>query len=303
MAMSTTRKRGACFIFEKPLVSRLPFEVEVQVDRIENKRPRIAATTTTIAATTRPPSPPAHEDLDLDVNTSETVETQQQWWTREVLQERHRREEPDSSQSAIAAAVDEDDDRGCCRLGGTWDVREGRRDTRGGTRGGTRPSLEKGEPECLGKEAVSTAATGGAGPGRTLVQLKIDAMFAVPGLPCTPPSECSGRTPDAELRDGEERAGTTSSRGDGAMDVEVGVGAESREEGGPACYACRGALGAAGGDVLCSFCDRAACQACWQRCSACEVPHCSLCLAADYNSQFECYFCPPCYQDKRLESC
>ncbi|CAN0233347.1 unnamed protein product [Ectocarpus sp. 6 AP-2014] len=292
MAMSSTRKRGAFFIFEKPLVSRLPFEVEVDGGVLAKKRARIAATTTT--ETTRPPSPPAHEDLD--VNTSENVETQQ-WWTREALQERHRREEADSSSSSSAiAAVGADVERGCWS-GGSWGAREGRRDTRAGTR----PSLEKGEPECLDEEAVSTAAARGAGPRRTLVQLKIDAMFAVPGLPCTPPSECSGRNPDAQLCDGP-CAGTTS-RGDGAMDVDVGVGAEPREEGGPACYACRGALGTAGGDILCSFCDRAACQACWQRCSACELPHCSLCLAADYNSQFECYFCPPCYQDERLESC
>ncbi|CAM9396244.1 unnamed protein product [Ectocarpus sp. 13 AM-2016] len=292
MAMSTTRKRGAFFVFEKPLVSRLPFEVEVDAGGLAKKRARIAATTTT--ESTRPPPPPAHEDLD--VNTSENVETQQ-WWTREALQERHRGEEADSSSSSSPIApVGADVERGCS-LGGSWSATEGRR----GTRGGTRQSLERVEPECLEKEALSTATTRGAGPGRTLVQLKIDAMFAVPGLPCTPPSECSGRNPDAKICDGD-CAGTTS-RGDGSMDVDVGVGAEPREEGGPACYACRGALGTAGGDILCSFCDRAACQACWQRCSTCGVPHCSLCLAADYNSQFECYFCPPCYQDERLESC
>ncbi|CAB1119344.1 unnamed protein product [Ectocarpus sp. CCAP 1310/34] len=293
MAMSTTRKRGAFYVFEKPLVSRLPFEAEVDAGGLARKRVRIAATTTT--ETTRPPSPPAHEDLD--VNTSENVETQH-WWTREALQERHRGEEADScSSSSAIAPVGADVGRGCW-LGGRWGAREGSgRDTRGGTR----PSMERVEPECPDKQAVSTAATGGAGPGRTLVQLKIDAMFAVPGLPCTPPSECSGRIANAELCDGE--CARTTCRGDGAMDVDVGVGAEPGEEGGPACYACRGALGTAGGDILCSFCDRAACQACWQRCSACGVPHCSLCLAADYNSQFECYFCPSCYQDKRLECC
>lgn len=87
------------------------------------------------------------------------------------------------------------------------------------------------------------------------------------------------------------------------VDVDVDAGAQvDVEEGQAACYACRSGLGMEGGDILCSFCDRAACQGCWQKCFACEIPHCSLCLAADYSSQFECYFCPPCYQDRRLES-
>lgn len=158
MAMSTTRKRGACFIFEKPLVSRLPFEVEVEdsLAKKRAKRARIAATTITETITTRPPSPPAHEDLDD--KTSENVETQP-WWTRETLQERHRREEADScSSSSAIAAVDVDVDRGCW-LGDSWSAREGRRDTGGRTR----PFLEKGGPECLDKGAVPTVARGGVG--------------------------------------------------------------------------------------------------------------------------------------------
>eukprot|EP00752_Nemacystus_decipiens_P010287 g9166.t1 len=39
------------------------------------------------------------------------------------------------------------------------------------------------------------------------------------------------------------------------------AGAAGEREGEPSCYACRGGLGTEGGDVLCSFCDRAACQA------------------------------------------
>lgn len=140
------------------------------------------------------------------------------------------------------------------------------------------------------------------------MQLKIDAMFAAPRLP---PKDCSARPGqqiqiDAGPSRDEECAGATKNA-DRGMDVDsgvVGVDAGEREGGGgSSCYACRGGLGTEGGDVLCAFCDRAACRGCWQKCYACEVPHCSLCLAADYSAQFECYFCPPCYQDRRLESC
>lgn len=145
------------------------------------------------------------------------------------------------------------------------------------------------------------------------MQLKIDAMFAAPRLP---PRDCSARTSQQQQQQldagpsGEaEYAGATTGKAERGMDVDtdrgVGVAGVDAGEGedGSSCYACRGGLGREGGDVLCSFCDRAACQGCWQKCYACEVPHCSLCLAADYSSQFECYFCPPCYQDRRLESC
>lgn len=145
------------------------------------------------------------------------------------------------------------------------------------------------------------------GPGRALVQLKIDAMFATPRLP---PRDClarlgqlSGAGPSGEAdcagapRHAEQGMDLDSSDG-GVVGVQVDAG-----EGGSSCYACRGGLGTEGGDVLCSFCDRAACQGCWQKCYACEVPHCTLCLAADYSSQFECYFCPPCYEDRRRELC
>lgn len=142
------------------------------------------------------------------------------------------------------------------------------------------------------------------------MQLKIDAMFAAPRLP---PKGCSARPGqqseldlDAGPSEDADCCAGAARKAEPGMDVDSGVvvgAGEGEGEGGPSCYACRGRLGTEGGDVLCSFCDRAACQRCWQKCYACEVPHCSLCLAADYSSQFECYFCPPCYQDRRLESC
>lgn len=135
------------------------------------------------------------------------------------------------------------------------------------------------------------------------MQLRIDAMFAAPRVPPNASSNRSGQQLDAGGLEGVERVGATR-KADRAMEVDGGVGADvDGGVDGPLCYACRGGLGTEGGDVLCSFCDRAVCQGCWQKCFACEVPHCSLCLAADYSSQFECYFCPPCCQDRRLESC
>lgn len=129
-------------------------------------------------------------------------------------------------------------------------------------------------------------------------------MFAAPRLARKASSEREPQQPDVDPLDEVERAGATSEV-ERVMDVDSCVaGADAGEgEGGPACYACRGGLGTEGGDVLCSFCDRAACQGCWQKCIACELPHCSLCLSADYSSEFESYFCPPCYQDRRRESC
>lgn len=148
-----------------------------------------------------------------------------------------------------------------------------------------------------------------SGAGRALVQLKIDAMFMFAAPRIAPNAKESSPRPGQQLLDvGSSRdaecAGATR-KAERGMDVDSGAaGVDSGDgEGGSPCYACRGGLGTEGGDVLCSFCDRAACRACWQKCDACEVPHCSLCLAADYSSQFECYFCPPCYRDRRLESC
>lgn len=143
----------------------------------------------------------------------------------------------------------------------------------------------------------------GPAPERAMVQLRIDAMFAAPRIPPSTSSGISSQQPDAAALEEVQCTGATRIA-DYAMEVESGVGVGADDSGGgSACYACRGGLGAEGGDVLCSFCDRAVCQGCWQKCFACEVPHCSLCLAADYSSQFECYFCPPCYQDRKLESC
>lgn len=144
------------------------------------------------------------------------------------------------------------------------------------------------------------------------MQLKIDAMFAAPRLATNDCSARPGQQLELELDalspgDAECAGAMLTRKAERGMDVDGRVAgvdaAEAEGEGGSSCYACRGGLGTEGGDVLCSFCDRAACQKCWQRCYACEMPHCSLCLAADYSSQFECYFCPPCYQDRRLESC
>lgn len=115
-----------------------------------------------------------------------------------------------------------------------------------------------------------------SGRGKALVQLRIDGMFSI----------------------GAPKQAAEPARATGAMDVDS-VNAET----GPPCYVCTGELEAEGGDILCSFCDRAACDKCWQNCFACKVPHCSLCLTADFSSQFECYFCPTCYQDKRREEC
>ncbi|CAM9678632.1 unnamed protein product [Laminaria digitata] len=110
----------------------------------------------------------------------------------------------------------------------------------------------------------------------------------------------SGQLSDVRPVEGAECAaeGVNVAAVDRGMDVE-GASAEA----GPTCYSCKGELGTEGGDVLCSFCDRAACQSCSQNCFSCEIPHCSLCLTTDFSSQFECYFCPPCYQDKRSEVC
>lgn len=148
------------------------------------------------------------------------------------------------------------------------------------------------------------------GPKRALVQLKIDAMFAAPGLAAKKDPERRGVQPAAGISDGAQQCTGPSTKADRGMDVDAGGGASvdvhvgdqaAEGEGQAACYACRSGLGTEGGDILCSFCDRAACQGCWQKCFTCEIPHCSLCLAADYSSQFECYFCPPCYQERRLE--
>lgn len=130
------------------------------------------------------------------------------------------------------------------------------------------------------------------------MQLKIDAMFF--GGSSKKALARSGQLSDVKSAKGAERdaEGVIGAVVDKGMDVE-GAPADA----GPTCYSCRGELGTEGGDILCSFCDRAACQSCSQNCFSCDIPHCSLCLATDFSSQFECYFCPPCYQDKISEVC
>ena len=130
------------------------------------------------------------------------------------------------------------------------------------------------------------------------MQLKIDAMFFAG--PSKKAVERPGQLSDVKSVEGGECAaeGVHVAGVDKGMDVE-GAPAEA----GPSCYSCKGDLGTEGGDILCSYCDRAACQSCSQICFSCEIPHCSLCLATDFSSQFECYYCPPCYQDKRNEVC
>lgn len=118
-----------------------------------------------------------------------------------------------------------------------------------------------------------------------MVQLKINAMFTAG------PFKKSNRLDGKPQSGGEEPWEPEAA---GGMDVEDTTGS-------PACYVCRRDLGTEGGDILCSFCDHAACEGCSNKCSTCERPHCSLCLAADYSYQFECYFCPSCDQDRRHE--
>lgn len=133
------------------------------------------------------------------------------------------------------------------------------------------------------------------------MQLKIDAMFT------------GGSAQEAEVRPGKPTDGTPQdglqhiearTTAQGVMDVDTAVVSPiDRDEGVPPCYVCTGRLGLEGGDILCAFCDRPACQACSMVCAACEIPHCSLCLAADFSSQFERYFCPSCYEDRWHNGC
>lgn len=120
--------------------------------------------------------------------------------------------------------------------------------------------------------------------GRTLRQLKIDAMFSSASPKCSSAKPADQSTEEAALE----------SVGLKGMDVDTSMST---------CYVCRGAFGVEGGDVLCSFCDRSVCNDCSQHCFACGIKHCSLCLAADFSSEFESYFCPPCYQDRRHQGC
>ena len=117
------------------------------------------------------------------------------------------------------------------------------------------------------------------------MQLKIDAMFVT----ASPKNSVTANSSQQQQPEG--KASTSARPGD--------VDAENV----PLCYVCRGGFGGEGGDVLCSFCDRSVCQGCSQHCFACDIAHCSLCLAADFSSQFVSYFCPPCYQDRRREAC
>eukprot|EP00903_Cladosiphon_okamuranus_P010330 g9773.t1 len=224
------------------------------------------------------------------------------------MQEVRRREEV----AAADVAVEVGDGKGCC-------LTAGREKYSGGNGDGEHEEQEEELQEmhvAVTGVPATRAAVGSSGPRRTMVQLKIDAMFAAPRVPHKEFQDCSAclsqqLESDPPAPGGAERAGALPTRKpDRGMDVDAGDAGgtgegEGESEGGSSCYACRGSLGTGteGGDVLCAFCDRAACQGCWQKCDACEVPHCSLCLAADYSSQFECYFCPPCYQDRRLELC
>lgn len=123
------------------------------------------------------------------------------------------------------------------------------------------------------------------------MQLKIDAMFTPGGAHKTATNNQERKT----LPEGmdTENDGVATATDDDIVRAEIG----------PTCYVCRGGLGNDGGDVLCSFCDRAACEGCSQNCCVCEMPHCSLCLAADFSTQFESYLCPPCIQDNKREAC
>lgn len=131
------------------------------------------------------------------------------------------------------------------------------------------------------------------------MQLKIDAMFTGGAAQKATPTCYQARPDTVQLHDSK------ATPGEGGMEVDNDTAASDddvRAETGPTCYVCRGGLGSEGGDMLCSFCDRAACKACYQSCFACELPHCSLCLAADFSTQFESYFCPPCNQDRTREA-
>lgn len=123
------------------------------------------------------------------------------------------------------------------------------------------------------------------------MQLRIDAMFAGRSSQNAMPraGEPSGAGP---------LEGAKCSGGGAAGGADLLANAATKDDG-PSCYVCRGGLGSEGGDVLCTFCERGACERCWQNCLACEMPLCSLCLAADFSSEFECYFCPPCLDRKR----
>lgn len=139
------------------------------------------------------------------------------------------------------------------------------------------------------------------GPGRALVQLKIDAMFTAGGpLKVSPTS-----TELTSVNRVEENSGAVEK--EEGMDVDVVVapsaalGAEVAS--GPNCYVCQGGLASDGGDILCVFCDRAVCEGCSQNCFTCDLPHCRMCLSADFGTQFECYLCPPCHRDTVRKAC
>lgn len=130
------------------------------------------------------------------------------------------------------------------------------------------------------------------------MQLKIDTMFSGGTLtshhtiPTTTSTNKSGG-----CHEGPEEM-DTDNKSAAATDGDI-----VRAEIGPTCYVCRRKMDSEGGDILCFFCDRAVCDGCSQSCCACELPHCSLCLGADFTSQFESYFCPPCQQTKSREAC
>lgn len=86
-------------------------------------------------------------------------------------------------------------------------------------------------------------------------------------------------------------AGSMEDRGSG-MTIEVSEGSE------PSCNVCRRRLKSEGGSVSCSFCNMAACHDCSQACFTCQLPHCRLCVYADYTAEVESYFCPPCHRDR-----
>ncbi|CAM9287609.1 unnamed protein product [Hapterophycus canaliculatus] len=285
--MMATRKRAAEFFLEKPLVSRLPFEVEQPQSiavAVPHKRPKVAA-----------------GELDERQNTTTLIETSDtRWYSSVGLSENDSREE------IGAVGVDFGANRDCWfgKGGGGKGDSIGGRNSEGEDVDCSEKTLDE-----LSATSAGAASAPALAPGRgssALVQLKIDAMFAAPRLA---PKRC-GVQPGAQVSEGAQRCTGPSTKSERGMDVDAVAGLDVRVGGQPAtegesqaaCYACRSGLGTEGGDILCSFCDRAACQGCWQKCFACEIPHCSLCLAADYSSQFECYFCPPCYQDRRLES-